>query len=85
MTPPAPGFRDAVLKVIRYNVADAYMGEIADAIAALHTQAVKSYADLLLEYTQCPPEFEDERMKYVTVQVDKGLLKAAKSLLGGAS
>ena len=37
---------------------------------------------LLTEYVNCPHEFDDERMKYVAVQVDKGLLKEAKSLLG---
>jgi len=36
---------------------------------------------LLKEYTDCPAEFEDERMDYVTVQVPKSLRAAAKALL----
>ena len=46
------------------------------------TTKLKKLTDLLTEYVNCPHEFDDERMKYVAVQVDKGLLKEAKSLLG---
>ena len=54
---------------------------VPDDMTILTTKLTK-LTELLTEYVNCPPEFEDERMKYVTVQVDKGLLKEAKSLLG---
>ena len=44
-------------------------------------EAVKGYRDLLAEYANSPAEFEDARMKYVTIQVDKSTRTAARALL----
>ena len=76
------GFRRDRLRFVMGWVAVTLFPFDADvAMSAILRQGEKCES-LLTEYVNCPHEFDDERMKYVAVQVDKGLLKEAKSLLG---
>jgi hypothetical protein len=57
------------------------MSKPIDVTLEQRTERIAQLEAILREFVECPIEFQDERVRYVTMQIDRGILEDARAAL----
>lgn len=57
------------------------MSKPIDVTLEQRTERIAQLEAILQEFVECPIEFQDERVRYVTMQIDRGILEDARAAL----